>query len=56
MLNSLEKYDLITDTWISLYFKLPMPLAKLAAIPTSNKHVLIVGGMSADYEPTSKVY
>ena len=29
ILNTIEKYDTITDTWISLYFKMPMPLAKL---------------------------
>lgn len=28
ILNSIEKYDIITDIWISLYFKLPFPLAK----------------------------
>lgn len=32
MLNSIEKYDVITDTWISLYFKLPTPLAKHASV------------------------
>ena len=56
IMNSIEKYDLITDTWISLYFKLPMPLARLAACPLSNKNVLIIGGMSADFEAQRKVY
>ena len=32
ILNTIEKYDIITDTWISLYFKLPTPLAKLASV------------------------
>lgn len=56
ILNSIEKYDLITDTWISLYFKLPVPLAKLATCPLGGKSILIMGGMSADYEPNSNVY
>lgn len=56
LLNSIEKYDVITDTWISLYFKLPMPLAKLSAVTISNKLILIMGGMSADYEPTRNVF
>lgn len=56
ILNSMEKYDVITDTWISLYFKLPMPLAKLASVSLGPKHILIIGGMSADYEPSSKVW
>ena len=28
ILNTIEKYDIVTDIWISLYFKLPFPLAK----------------------------
>ena len=56
ILNTIEKYDIITDTWISLYFKLPIPLAKLAAVATDSKHIYILGGMSADYEPSSKVW
>lgn len=31
VLNNIEKYDIITDTWVSLYYKLPIPLAKLGA-------------------------
>jgi N-acetylneuraminic acid mutarotase len=57
ILNTIEKYDIITDTWISLYFKLPMPLAKLASVSlVGEKQILLMGGMSADYEPTNKVY
>ena len=53
ILNSIEKYDVVTDTWISLYFKLPMPLAKLASVALGSKHILIIGGMSADFEEAS---
>lgn len=57
VLNGIEKYDMITDTWISLYFKLPMPLAKLASVSLADqKNILIMGGMSADFEPTNQVW
>ena len=56
-MNTIEKYDVITDTWISLYFKLPVPLAKLGSCALGdNKTILIFGGMSADFEPTNKMY
>ncbi|CDW72222.1 kelch motif family protein [Stylonychia lemnae] len=55
-LSNIEKYDAITDTWISLYFKLPAPLSKLAVIAYDKKNILIMGGMTADYEPQSSVY
>ena len=35
--NSIEKYDVITDTWISVYFKLPMPLARMGAVVLNMK-------------------
>lgn len=56
ILNTIEKYDVITDTWISVYFKLPMPLARQAAVTVSNKQILILGGMSADFEPQRAVW
>ena len=52
--NTIEKFDIITDTWISLYFKLPIPLSKHASVATNNKCIIIIGGMSADYEPSRK--
>ena len=57
ILNSIEKYDVITDTWISLYFKLPTPLAKHVSVSLENgRHILIMGGMSADFEPLADMY
>lgn len=57
ILNSIEKYDTITDTWISLYFKMPMPLAKLGTCSMPDKKtIFIFGGMSADYEPCHHVF
>jgi len=55
MLNTIEKYDTITDTWITLYFKLPYPMANHAAIAIDKRNILILGGMSKDYEPMASV-
>ena len=55
-MNTIEKYDVITDTWISVYFKLPMPLARHGSCAISSKLILIVGGMSADFEPQKYTY
>ena len=41
---------------MSLYYKLPIPLAKLGAVPIDNKTILIAGGITADYEASSSVY
>ena len=48
MLNTIEKYDTITDTWITLYFKQPFPMANHAAIAIDKRNILILGGMSSD--------
>ena len=56
IVNSIEKYDVVTDTWISLYFKLPMPLSKHSAVGIDQKTILIFGGMSADFEPVTNVW
>ena len=56
IVNSIEKYDVVTDTWISLYFKLPMPLSKHSAVGIDQKTILIFGGMSADFEPVNNVW
>jgi len=32
VLQTIEKYDTIGDTWTSLFFSLPLPLAKLGAV------------------------
>ena len=55
MLSNIEKYDTITDTWITLYFKLPYPLAKHAAVSMDKRNILILGGMTNDYEPIASV-
>ena len=55
-MSNIEKYDVVTDTWISLYYKLPVPLSKLGAIALDKRNILIMGGLSGDYEPSSKVF
>ena len=39
-----------------MYFKLPLPLAKLGSCLISDISILIAGGMSKDFEPSDKVY
>ena len=56
VLQTIEKYDTISDSWVSLQFKLPLPLAKSGAVVIDNRSVLICGGMSADFEPQRLVY
>ena len=55
MLNNIEKYDTITDTWITLYYKLPYPLVKHAVASTDKRNILILGGMSNDFSPLASV-
>jgi len=55
MLSNIEKYDTITDTWITLYYKLPYPLAKHASIACDKRNILIMGGMSSDFDPLATV-
>lgn len=52
---TIEKYDTITDTWITLFFKMPYPLANHAAVSIDRRNILIMGGMSVDYAPMSSV-
>lgn len=52
VLQTIEKYDCNSDAWLSVYFKLPIPLAKHGAVVVDNKSILICGGMSSDCEPT----
>ncbi len=56
MLCTIEKYDTITDTWITLYYKLPYPLASHAAVSLDKRNIIILGGMTSDYEPLPNVF
>ena len=50
ILSTIEKYDTITDTWITVFFTLPKPLAKLGTSLLDRTAILICGGMSSDFE------
>ena len=41
---------------MAVYFKLPIPLAKLGATVIDDTNVLICGGMSSDFEPQKITY
>lgn len=56
MLQSIEKYDTLADTWTKMYFKLPRPLAKLGCALQDDNTILIAGGMGKDFEPTAEVW
>lgn len=56
VLDSIEKYDTIADTWTTMYFKLPRPLAKLGSVLLHDNAILIAGGMSRDFEPSAETY
>jgi hypothetical protein len=56
VLQTIEKYDSLADNWVSVYFKLPVPLAKHGAAVVDNRSVLICGGMSSDFEPSRAVH
>lgn len=56
VIQTIEKYDTISDSWLQVYFKLPMPLAKLGAVVVDNKQILVCGGVSDNFEPTRAAY
>ena len=57
VLQNIEKYDTLTDEWTIMYFKLPMPLAKMGAVLCDwPEGIFIAGGMNQDFEPQSKCW
>ncbi len=56
ILQSIEKYDTLTDLWETVFFELPQPLAKLGACLLDRSSIMICGGMSADFEATAECY
>lgn len=56
ILQTIEKYDTIADTWVTVYFMLPRPLAKLGACLIDREAIFICGGMSSDFEARKEVY
>ena len=56
ILSTIEKYDTITDTWITVFFTLPKPLAKMGVSLIDRKCFLILGGMSSDFEAKKECF
>ena len=56
ILDTIEKYDTIADTWTIMYFKLPKPLAKLGSCLVNDESIMIAGGMSKDFDPSKETY
>ena len=56
VLQSVEKYDTLADTWNKMYFKLPKPIAKLGSVLATDNTIIIAGGMSKDFEPSAEVW
>jgi len=56
ILATIEKYDTIADTWVTVYFQLPRPLAKIGVCLIDRDAIFICGGMSTDFEARKDVY
>jgi N-acetylneuraminic acid mutarotase len=56
VLQTIEKYDTSTDSWQTLFFSLPLPLAKLGAVLVDRASILICGGMSSDFEAKKECF
>ena len=50
VLQTIEKYDSMLDNWLTLYVKLPNPLAKLGVTPMDQtRQIAVVGGMNGTF-------
>ena len=56
VLTTIEKYDTIADQWVTVYFQLPRPLAKMGVCLVEREAIFIIGGMSTDFEARKEVY
>lgn len=57
MLSGIEKYDAVLDTWVTLYVKLPVPLAKLGACSIEGgRQIAILGGMNGGFQRQRALY
>ena len=57
VLQSLEKYDAVLDSWVTLYVKLPVPLAKLGVSSIDGgRQIMILGGMNASFQRQKTLY
>jgi N-acetylneuraminic acid mutarotase len=50
VLSTIEKYDSVLDNCLTLYVKLPQPLAKLGVVALDGqRQIAIVGGMNGTF-------
>ena len=56
ILSSIEKYEPITDIWITYHIKLPMKIAELGIININNKYIFILGGIDENKNLLDNVY
>lgn len=56
VLQSIEKYDTLNDTWTKMFFRLPKPIAKLGSCLLDDNNIFICGGMSKDFEPSNETW
>jgi len=55
ILNSIEKYDILADTWISYFIRLPEKLAKMGVVNYNSRKIIIMGGIDSSYRIVNKV-
>lgn len=56
ILSSIEKYEPITDIWITYHIKLPIKIAELGVININNKYIFILGGIDENKNLLDNVY
>ena len=56
MLSSIEKYEPITDIWITYFIKLPIKIAELGVINFNNKYLFLLGGIDEKKNILDNVY
>jgi hypothetical protein len=55
ILNTIEKYDCMSDHWLTLNLKLPAASAKLGAVAINDDEILILGGLNLSLKKRQKI-
>ena len=56
ILSSIEKYEPITNIWITYHIKLPIKIAELGVINFNNKYIFLLGGIDENKNLLDNVY
>ena len=56
ILSSIEKYEPITDIWITYHIKLPIKIAELGVINYNNKFIFLLGGVDENKNLLDNIY